>query len=161
MTPLRPQIVAAASIPPAGRALLSDRHLSLRGEWTSLPVEAQELLASWICKIAMVADQAGKEAGFSQGDREYLHRYRKPPLGFWIWVTSGCRICGTHGRRRTSCGETRPMGVSTPSASTTLSPRRSYRPSAKSRSPAGTSTRISSRRYGRRRQKRKRGHRYS
>jgi hypothetical protein len=64
----------------------------VRGEWTSLPVEAQELLASWICKIAMVADQAGKEAGFSQGDREYLYRYRKPPLGFWIWVAGVKRL---------------------------------------------------------------------
>ena len=37
------------------------------------PLTAQELLASWICKIAMVADQAGKEPGFTQSDREYLY----------------------------------------------------------------------------------------
>ena len=66
---------------------------TVRGERVSLHrSQRKNLLASWICKIAMVADQAGKEPGFTQSDREYLYLYRKPPPVVWIWVAGVKRL---------------------------------------------------------------------
>jgi hypothetical protein len=66
----------------------------IRGQARALDSPTAATLATWSCKIAMVADTMQGTAALSQGHRDYLFDHGEPPPGWRIWLASTCAVEG-------------------------------------------------------------------
>jgi hypothetical protein len=56
----------------------------------------QALLAAWICKAAMLGDQAKPSPGVRPEDHRYFYEHWQPPQGWWIWVAGVRELPGQY-----------------------------------------------------------------